>query len=594
MKVLVLHNNNVPFVLYDTERARIGDISFDARLLHYDSNNHTNGFDCYISDELDVIFEDYNCDLIILPFTLSEENYLEYTGLRVAAHIRLTPKWNKIATPILFVGPDTADDVTKLSRLGNIVNSYHVFITNKNNETELIDLIHDIIRRFPGGDDDAHMDSLNYKHFLESLKIKAPANYSTHHSLANEWGVQRWSEMLQIEIIDDRNDKMDFKKLLFYKYLRAKLGEPQKFNSKWWKNNPSMLSFGFLPNEKYKIVYIDDEYDKGWFCLLSQIFESQHIQFNAFKDFEDDIERKDLEKRIKNFIDSNDANCYILDLRLHESDFNENTKVLLGQEISTYIKNKNKGNQIIIFTASDKVWNLKKVLHINEEHQIKGASGYVIKESPELVYTRDQTYEIFQDFQKEILHACRQSFIKDYFNAIKDFGYTTLDSFINLLLIDKTENKKDVLSALILELMVFIEDYVLKHFEIRDGDNLYLKDSSDRIANIGRKIRFRQVGEGDDKYFEKVSCKQTVEMLDDYYNCYARSKDEKGRTYVLTIIIAVLYFYYEMPGDLINLFLYAKNERNTKIAHNGMEVSMTLDQVKSIFEKIVLPILYHD
>ena len=461
MKVLVLHNNNVPFVLYDSERTKVGDISFDARLINYDSNIHTSGFDSYISDELDAIFEGYNCDLIVLPFTLSEENYLEYTGLRVAAHIRLTPKWNKITTPILFVGPDTADDVTKLSRLGNIVNSYHVFITNKNEEADLLGLIIDIIKRFPGGDDDVHMDSINYKHFLESLKIKAPANYATHHSLANKWGVQRWSEMLQIEIIDEENDSMDFKKLLFYKYLRAKLGEPQKFNSKWWKDHPSMLSFGFLPNEKYKIVYIDDEYNKGWYCLLSQIFESQHIEFKAFKEFEDDIKRNDLKKRIESFIDSNDANCYILDLRLHESDFNEETKVLLGQEISTYIKSKNKGNQIIIFTASDKVWNLKKVLLLDEEHQIKGASGYVIKESPELVYTRDQTYGIFQSFQKEILHACRQSFIKDYVTETKDFGYTTLDSFINLLLIDKTEKKEDVLSALILELMVFIEDYVL-------------------------------------------------------------------------------------------------------------------------------------
>ena len=68
MKVLVLHNNNVPFVLYDSERTKVGDISFDARLINYDSNIHTSGFDSYISDELDAIFEGYNCDLIVLPF----------------------------------------------------------------------------------------------------------------------------------------------------------------------------------------------------------------------------------------------------------------------------------------------------------------------------------------------------------------------------------------------------------------------------------------------------------------------------------------------------------------------------------------------
>jgi hypothetical protein len=462
-------------------------------------------------------------------------------------------------------------------------------MSDKHEENDLEGIIHEIVRdnQYDSEAEKQYPSSKHYAEMVSKLNIKAPANYATHHSVANIWGVQRWSEMLQYDI---KSKDDDLKDQLFYKCLRARIGEPQKFNSKWRKEKPSLLSFGFNPDENYKIAYIDDEYDKGWNSLLSNIFQSQHVDFLPFTEFEEGLGKKDLVTRIKSFIDSCDADCYILDLRLHESDFDNDidNDTLTGHEIARYIKRKNIANQIVIFTASNKVWNLKEELH-----KI-GASGYVIKESPEQVYNRNQTYAIFQDFKKEILHACRQSFIKDYFNAIKDFGYTTLDSFINLLLIDKTENKKDVLSALILELMVFIEDYVLKHFEIRDGDNLYLKDSSDRIANIGRKIRFRQVGEGDDKYFEKVSCKQTVEMLDDYYNCYARSKDEKGRTYVLTIIIAVLYFYYEMPGDLINLFLYAKNERNTKIAHNGMEVSMTLDQVKSIFEKIVLPILYHD
>ena len=317
------------------------------------------------------------------------------------------------------------------------------------------------------------------------------------------------------------------------------------------------------------------------------MFKSEPIDFVAFEDFEEGLDKPELINKIESFIDSCNADCYILDLRLHDSDFDNDISndELTGHEIARYIKRKNIANQIVIFTASNKVWNLKEELH-----KI-GASGYVIKESPELVYDRNQTYRNFQDFQKEILHACRQSYIKEYVTATKDLGYSTLNSFVNLLLIDKTESKSDVLSALVLELMVFLEDFVMRNFEIRDGDNLYLKESSEQIANIGKRIRFHQVVENKDKYFEKVSCSDNVQKLDDYYNYEAKSKDKDGNTFVLTMTIAVLYFFYRFPNDLINLFLHAKNQRNRNIAHNGNKVDMTIKDVKRIFEEIIEPIL---
>ena len=595
MKILVLHNNNVPLFLRSNEKYELkGDITIfnfnegitiHSIILKYESNISNQTYDDFICDKLSFL-KDESYDLIISPYTFSRDNYMEYSGLRVATHIRLTKEWHHLTAPILFLGPDNIDDIVKLSEFGSIMTSYRIFMSEDHEEDEVENKILEIVEnnQYDSDAETKYSSSHRYVEMVSKLVIKAPANYATHHSIANEWGVQRWSEMFQYDV-NFKNG--DFENQLFYKCLRAKIGEPQRFNAKWRKKNPSFMTFGFNTDENYKIAYIDDEYDKGWFSLLSHMFDSEPIDLVAFEDFEEVLDKLGLINRIESFIDSCDADCYILDLRLHESDFDNdiNNEELTGHKIARYIKNKNIANQIVIFTASNKVWNLKEELH-----KI-GASGYVIKESPELIYDRDQTYRNFQDFQKEILHACRQSYIKEYVTATKDLGYSTLDSFVSLLLIDKTEDKSDVLSALILELMVFIEDYVTKHFEIRDGDNLYLKGSSERIANIGKKIRFRQVGEDDDKYFEKVSCKENVEQLDDNYNFYAKSKDKDGKTFVLTKTIAVLYFFYKFPNDLINLFLHAKNQRNRNIAHNGNKVDMTIKDVKRIFEEIIEPIL---
>ena len=570
MHILIIDNDHLPNL--------VGDSIHKITLKKPDDNRDS--FDNWVSDELGRIFSSESFDMIVLPYSLSSHNYMDYSGLNVAAHIRLTPEWEHTHKPILFIGFETPSFVAKFSPLGDILFTPYVFTT----QTGIQSL--DKWEMYITNSFTSDMSESQYLDFIDKMHIHTPEKYDSHHSITNEWCVERWSDMLRFDIKDI---KMDYKNLLFYKFLRAKLGEPQKFNNKWWKDNPSLLKIGFEPDENYKIAYIDDEYYKGWKLLLTHLFESQShsITFTAFTDFKNGEGRDVLINKINAFVDECDADCYILDLRLHESDFNKDIKIenLTGHKIAQHIKNNNKANQIVIFTASNKVWNLKKELH-----EI-GASGYVIKESPELLYNRNQTYRNFEDFKTEILHACHQSYIKQYVNATKEFNENTLDSFVDLLLIDKTKDKKDVLFALILQLMVFIEDYVLRHFEIRDGDNLYLKGSSERIANIGKKIRFHQVGDDDDKYFEKVSCKDNVEMTDDYFNVHAKSKDKDGNTYTLTMTIAALYFFYKFPGDLINLFLDARNQRNRNIAHHGNEVNMPIDDVKRIFEDIIVPIL---
>ena len=122
MRILVIHNNNVPFFMREKKEFTLDNILIESTVLKYDSSIYKYDFDTYISEKL-AFLKNTSYDIIVLPFTFNRENYMEYTGLHVAAHIRLTPLWKKIATPILFVGPDSKDDILKSSKLYSIINS---------------------------------------------------------------------------------------------------------------------------------------------------------------------------------------------------------------------------------------------------------------------------------------------------------------------------------------------------------------------------------------------------------------------------------------------------------------------------------------
>ena len=129
MKILVIHRDNVPsFLRQNTicgNNNEIEIISFAFSLPDTDIPD----FDSFVTDSLSNL-ELWTYDIILLPLNLSE-NYLEYTGLRVAAHLRLTPKWDCLTTPLLFLGVDKQDEVARFSELGGILFSYQIFYSSK-------------------------------------------------------------------------------------------------------------------------------------------------------------------------------------------------------------------------------------------------------------------------------------------------------------------------------------------------------------------------------------------------------------------------------------------------------------------------------
>ena len=227
MKILLLHNNNVPFSFISENWSN--DIDLEAEIIKPSIDD--NDYDVFVSNQLESIFLNNAFDLIILPYSFSEYNLIEYTGLIVAAHIRLTTEWKHTRKPLLFVGPEETKQVAKLSEMGSLLFSPGVYSTRTNSLTNLVGGVMEL----PVED----ISDSDYNDFLNRIQIPRPTNYATHHSVANEWAVMRWGNDVinwgeqEMPIIGSKS----FTSMLYFKYLIAKTGTTEQFSKSWKKKN---------------------------------------------------------------------------------------------------------------------------------------------------------------------------------------------------------------------------------------------------------------------------------------------------------------------------------------------------------------------
>lgn len=573
MNILVLHNNNVPFFLRKAENFVMEEITVDSKLLKYDSSNQSYDYDGFISEKLSFL-KDNDYDLIVIPFTFNLENYLELTGLRVAAHIRLTPSWRKITTPILFVGSDTGETIAKLSKLGNTVYSYHVFFTNTKEENTLIEELRHIVSHYPCEDDDSFIHSRKYKNFLNSLDISAPSNYGTHHSIANEWAIIRWIQMFSWKGQEPEIGNKSVLNMLYFKYLMAKEGTRELFTKNWKRKHPIEPLIRGIKGKK--ILYIDDEGKKGWYCLLRAIFKNSDSELFTYS-FEGHLSKKELVVSLKSYIDEHKADCYLIDLRLHEDDFKKDVapKDYTGILIADYIKKKNIGNQVVMFTASNKSWNYKEAIKVAK------VDDYVIKESPEYNYSRFDSYQNYCKFSDVIQNATKRSYIADYLDIIdsytflKDEHRNPLLNFVEMLALDE----KRTIRTNILNLSVFIESYILDHLSITLSEtHLIIKDDETK--------RICQISPSSFTFNDDYSIVTIHDKPQPRHSTYKMLNPRKD----LGVIILALHYYFDFNQEECNSYLAFRKERNKK-AHRGEENNYTLSELRTVFEKLVLKIL---
>lgn len=547
------------------------------------NNESLADFDSWVSLRLKDILGPEQFDLIVLPYSLTKD-YADYSGLRCAMHIRLDRSLGNTKVPILFVGPDFNYETTYNYECSSLLYSPLVF-TNCN-----IHCNEDLKEWYSKniGEGAKSLTEHQYESFVNRQIINAPDNLDSRHSVANEWGALRMSELLNIEIA-----KSAFTDQLFYKLMRAKIGDAQRFNTKWRREHPGI---GTIKGKGKKLLYIDDEYSKGWEIILNHISQNSDIELLCYKDFDPSYSKNELIDRILKFVDSNPSDCYLIDLRLHEDDtlLRGDEANLSGQIIIKHLldpQKGNRGNRIIVFSASNKAWNQQQALE-------SGVFDYVIKESPELLYDRNRSYICYCNLATTIEQALNQSYISDYvrnfkFHPLDDSELTALlNNLVDLLILDKTPEKKHVLPSLTLILNTFIETYIDGHFRF-DGDKLM--NGNECISDIFQKVHILK-GNRTKVLYTAEPCLSPSEYEPWYPSAHQDSAGRfKNNTERLIKSIAALHYYYDISENIVNVYLRARYVRNHNVAHiiknTDSSISCSLADIDKIVREIIFKII---
>lgn len=393
MKKLLIHSNNTSFnntELFPLAEQFVFDVDFDKDVDFYINENLTDGG---LNQKLE------KCDIVFIKVSLSK-NYLEYLGLRLAYHIRLTKSLGtKAYMPIVLIAEESFQYLGLTHPEPSIFFSKGIYLIK-----ELLDDYKKTLKWF----NDGRIKPLDdFSSFVNSIIINPPANYLSHHSIANEWSILRWAKVLGIstdkEALEDV--KINIENLLYYKFLQAK-----------YPIEAELDKAAFKINGKGRILYIDDEWNKGWDVVLEKFVSScPDILFETLKyDFKDKT-NEEIIKECKRKIESSKPDVVLLDLRLSDSDFtnSHNSSLLTGYKVLKATKLINPGIQVIIFTASNKVWNLLEL-------QANGADGFLLKESPELTINSLYTYESLSSLCKQMTFCLSNAYLKEIWNLFDE------------------------------------------------------------------------------------------------------------------------------------------------------------------------------
>jgi len=325
---------------------------------------------------------------------------------------------------------------------------------------------------------------------LKKINIKPASSYKTHHSISNEWAISRWSKYLGLKTSIDS----EIEKSLYFQYLKTiyQIHEVEQ------KNN-------FLISEGH-LLLIDDEEAKGWNDFFKKLkLSTSKLKIESIgSDFKKEVSKNDVIARCENKIEEFKPQTIILDLRLHDSDFEEeNPTELTGFKMLKIIKEEiNPGIQVILFTASNKVWNYQALKAI-------GFDGWITKESPELSIDPNYTQKVIRELKVQI-DFCqkRASFLieisdeiiklkelikkNNLFESEKDETRKKFFSNFNITfdLLEKATQSKDFekyFNYAYLQLFLCIEEFLVFKNIYEYGDKCYLNHNVKVAVKIGDK-----------------------------------------------------------------------------------------------------------
>lgn len=383
--------------------------------------------DEYLNEIIIEWFSENEYDNLFIPLCFGP-SLSDYNGLRLATHIRCTTTKNQLKPIFIYSFVD-------YSFL--IENEYFDVLKTKN--VFLIEYSKSAFK------DALDMNILpltieeNPKQ-IRKINLNVPKDIGDNHSIANQWAIYRWSQTINAydenidKIIDLQNSN------LYFKYLKSiyPISNLNKLDPKHLKINYS---------DQPKVLYIDDEAEKGWYEIFCKILDDENNLF--FRHLDDEFKGKSKDKIIdislKKII-SEDIDLVILDFRLHKDDIkNRNIEEVTGYQILKRIKEYNKGIQVIIFSATNKIWNLQAL-------QEAGADGFIVKEGPENSLDSEFTKHSILNIIKSLEICLSMIFLKDISKII-----TQIKSHIYTVSNNCDEKEFEKLSKLKFKNEIFIQ-----------------------------------------------------------------------------------------------------------------------------------------
>jgi CheY-like chemotaxis protein len=347
-----------------------------------------------LSEKINQWLNEYEYDNIFIPLCFGP-TLSDFNGLRLATLIRCSPTPNQLKR--IFIYSFVGIDYLFQNEFFNILKTKNVQLIEYRKKA-FQESANSVV--FP-----LEIDEL--PHELAKLKLDPPMTYEDTHSIANEWAIYQWARSIGAEESEELNTV--FKKIkfnLYFQYLKtlypiSTLNQLQK----------EQLQIKY--DGKPKVLLIDDESEKGWYEIFAYLLGDLNGVYIDYlgEDFKNLSNSQIIEKSLQK-IKADDIDIVILDFRLNRYDFDEITV----QEISSIqllkqIKKLNPGIQVVIFSATNKVWNLQAL-------QEFGANGFVLKESPENSVNAQFTYKNITAFKRNFIEASKRIFLKDFYSSL--------------------------------------------------------------------------------------------------------------------------------------------------------------------------------
>lgn len=320
--------------------------------------------------------------------------------LKLAYHIRLSlaELKEKSLIPILFSATQNFESIIR-----NCGNWIQIFTTKGTYFTSINLVKMDILHIEP-------LKSTDYKiSFLDNIQI-FPDETEGKHSIANQWGAFAMDKAANTNVLYyNETLKQTFYKL-YFKYIQAFQFEYSSLDKKSHiKGNIPVGAANSIESKNKKILLIDDEAEKGWELVLKKVFKN--ADFQVIKEKVADY--NSFSENAKKIITGGEFDLFLVDLRLNgvqEEDFTPIER-FSGTNVLSEIKNQNKGNQVIMFTASNKAWNIKPLLDL-------GADAYYIKESPEYMFSLKVSESNYLTFKTNVKACFERNYLKTIYSQI--------------------------------------------------------------------------------------------------------------------------------------------------------------------------------